>query len=125
MLAITGDQFSDIRPELSDGAVDEHPGEPEICGCTISVRPLEDIISVWHRTSADRNCVDRIGCVCVCALFAVPRDIPGLTTTSASREHIRRVLELPATTLMDYKSNNGPLAPPSVQSSRFRSRLAP
>lgn len=70
VLGVVGDQF---------GAGDDD----ELCGCTISVRPTEDIISVWHKTNADPKAVERV------------------------RDTIRRVLGLPAATAMDYKSNNG------------------
>ena len=32
----------------------------EICGAVISIRPSEDIISVWNRTSSDRTVTDKI-----------------------------------------------------------------
>ncbi|EIM86853.1 eukaryotic translation initiation factor 4E [Stereum hirsutum FP-91666 SS1] len=54
---------------------------PEICGCTISVRQSEDIISIWNRVE-DPKVRERI------------------------RDTIRRVLNLPMTTVMEYKSNN-------------------
>lgn len=111
ILALLGDQFADCRDEAEDGrsvsengsvianasskggtgkenvngaAKDEVPeGDwPEICGCTISVRQNEDIISVWNRSDADAKVKERI------------------------RETIRRVLTLPQTTVMEYKSNN-------------------
>ncbi|KAL6307230.1 translation initiation factor eIF 4e-like domain-containing protein [Sparassis latifolia] len=67
VLAVLGDQFGEW---------------PEICGCTISVRQNEDIISVWNRSDADAKVKERI------------------------RETIRRVLNFPPTTVMEYKSNN-------------------
>ena len=48
--AIIGDQFDECLDD-ADGQGDE--GWPEICGCTISVRQSEDIISLWNRV--DRN----------------------------------------------------------------------
>jgi translation initiation factor 4E len=45
VLAVIGDQFD-------DGESDES-GQPEICGCTISVRQSEDIISLWNKTGHD------------------------------------------------------------------------
>ncbi|KAI9444484.1 eukaryotic translation initiation factor 4E class II [Lactarius indigo] len=73
---------------------------PEICGCTISVRQNEDILSVWNRT-----------------------DEPKLR--ERIRDRIRAVLHLPPATIMEYKSNNGvaysspyfipwPTSPPSA-----------
>lgn len=73
VLGVVGDQF--VGP---DGE-----GADELCGCTISVRPTEDIISVWHKTTSDSKAVERM------------------------RDAIRRVLNLPSATAMDYKSNNG------------------
>lgn len=73
VLALVGDQFT--------GAGDDD----ELCGCTISVRPTEDIISVWHKTTADSRAVERV------------------------RDTIRRVLGLNSATNMDYKSNNDSL----------------
>ncbi|KZV93117.1 eukaryotic translation initiation factor 4E [Exidia glandulosa HHB12029] len=70
IIGVIGDQF--------DAASDDS----ELCGCTISVRPTEDIISVWHKTTSDPKAVERM------------------------RDTIRRVLGLPAATVMDYKSNN-------------------
>ncbi|KAJ2981279.1 hypothetical protein NUW54_g10893 [Trametes sanguinea] len=59
------------------------PGEwPEICGCTISVRQNEDIISLWNRHDGNAKSKEKI------------------------KETIRRVLNLPPTTVMEYKSNN-------------------
>ncbi|KAH9943830.1 eukaryotic translation initiation factor 4E class II [Amylocystis lapponica] len=83
VLAIVGDQF-----DHCGGAAD--PGEngagaeewPEICGCTISVRQNEDIISVWNRSDADARVKEKI------------------------RDTIRRALNFPQMTVMEYKSNN-------------------
>jgi len=50
VLAVIGDQF---RP-LDGQGQDDQDGEPEICGCTISVRQSEDIISLWNRTGEQR-----------------------------------------------------------------------
>ena len=68
VLAVIGDQF--------DGVVDESeaqsesnpegvpPGEwPEICGCTISVRQNEDIISLWNRHDGNAKSKEKIKCV--------------------------------------------------------------
>ncbi|KIP03011.1 hypothetical protein PHLGIDRAFT_130408 [Phlebiopsis gigantea 11061_1 CR5-6] len=84
VLAIIGDQFADC--ELESGAdgkdVDGKEEWPEICGCTISVRQNEDIISIWNRVDAEAKVKDKIN------------------------QTIRKVLNLPATTTMEYKSNN-------------------
>lgn len=50
----------------------------EICGAVISTRVAEDVISVWNRT-AHPSIISHI------------------------RDTLRRILNLPATTLMDYK----------------------
>ena len=74
VLAIIGDQF-----DTSEVPVDDWP---EICGCTISVRQNEDIISLWNR-------------------------VDDLKTRDKIRDTIRKVLNLAPTTIMEYKSNNG------------------
>lgn len=90
VLAIIGDQFDECRAaeenevagnwdDKSDASVTEWP---EICGCTISVRQSEDIVSLWNRVDADAKVRDKI------------------------RDTLRRVLNLPASTIMEYKSNN-------------------
>ncbi|GBE86626.1 hypothetical protein SCP_0905050 [Sparassis crispa] len=92
VLAVLGDQFvgcGDGAEGGPNGAGKERAAAaapegdwPEICGCTISVRQNEDIISVWNRSDADAKVKERI------------------------RETIRRVLNFPPTTVMEYKSNN-------------------
>ncbi|KZS94590.1 eukaryotic translation initiation factor 4E [Sistotremastrum niveocremeum HHB9708] len=80
IIAVIGDQFSDCGdPESGEN------DPPEICGCTISVRHSEDIVSVWNRNGADQRVTGRI------------------------RDTMRRVLNLPANTIMEYKSNNDSL----------------
>lgn len=41
---------------------------PEICGCTISVRQSEDIISIWNRVE-DAKVRERIRCVAAFAAY--------------------------------------------------------
>ncbi|OSX64155.1 hypothetical protein POSPLADRAFT_1045269 [Postia placenta MAD-698-R-SB12] len=93
VLAVVGDQFAECSTgdAPTDGA---QPGRgeengaapegewPEICGCTISVRQNEDIISVWNRHDSDAQVKEKV------------------------KETIWRVLNLPPTTVMEYKSNN-------------------
>ncbi|KZT09862.1 eukaryotic translation initiation factor 4E class II [Laetiporus sulphureus 93-53] len=105
ILAIVGDQFSDCAASgdasPTDGTqggvkekekteengaaanADTPPGDwPEICGCTISVRQNEDIISVWNKSDADARVKEKV------------------------KETIKRALNLPASIVMEYKSNN-------------------
>ena len=90
VLAIIGDQFDECRnPEENEVAANwEDKSDasgtewPEICGCTISVRQSEDIVSLWNRVEADVKVRDKI------------------------RDTLRKVLNLPASTIMEYKSNN-------------------
>jgi len=51
----------------------------EICGAVISIRYQEDILSLWNRTASDT------------------------TTTSRIRDTLKRVLNLPPNTIMEYK----------------------
>ncbi|KAF8493277.1 eukaryotic translation initiation factor 4E class II [Russula emetica] len=78
VLALIGDQFAGVAPPHEDEW-------PEICGCTISVRQSEDILSVWNRI-----------------------DEPKLR--ERIRDRIRAVLHLPPSTIMEYKSNNDSMA---------------
>ncbi|KIY68907.1 eukaryotic translation initiation factor 4E class II [Cylindrobasidium torrendii FP15055 ss-10] len=71
VLAIIGEQFD----------TDPTSQYPEICGCTISVRQHEDIISLWNRIDSEPK-------------------------TNRIRDTIRRVLNLTPATVMEYKSNN-------------------
>lgn len=57
LLAILGEQFI-----VGD----------EICGVVISIRPTEDIISLWNRTASDPTITARIRSVDTCRwLFSV------------------------------------------------------
>ena len=66
--AVVGDQFAEDGESGSrsgDGVVDDAqivPAAPEICGCTISVRNSEDILSVWNK-GTDAKINARIRCV--------------------------------------------------------------
>jgi translation initiation factor 4E len=57
----------------------------EICGAVISVRYQEDILSLWNRTALDQ------------------------TTTSRIRDTLKRVLNLPPSTVMEYKTHTDSL----------------
>ncbi|PPQ91466.1 hypothetical protein CVT25_013723 [Psilocybe cyanescens] len=97
VLAIIGDQFDNCRGKLEDSpqaksgvsatgkSEDGSEGAsewPEICGCTISVRQSEDIVTVWNRVDGDPRLREQI------------------------RDTLRKVLNLPPSTIMEYKSNN-------------------
>ncbi|XP_053425120.1 eukaryotic translation initiation factor 4E type 2-like [Nycticebus coucang] len=53
----------------------------EICGAVVSVRFQEDIISIWNKTASDQ------------------------ATTAQIRDTLRRVLNLPPNTIMEYKTH--------------------
>lgn len=54
----------------------------EICGAVISIRYQEDILALWNRTASDT------------------------VTTSRIRDTLKRVLNLPPNTIMEYKTHN-------------------
>ncbi|CAI8016304.1 Eukaryotic translation initiation factor 4E type 2 [Geodia barretti] len=70
LLAILGEQFI-----VGD----------EICGVVISIRPTEDIISLWNRTASDNSITARI------------------------RDTMTRVMSLPIKTIMEYKAHDASL----------------
>lgn len=55
VLAVVGDQFDDCGKSRSS---EDEP--PEICGCTISVRQSEDVLSIWNREGNDTKVTERI-----------------------------------------------------------------
>lgn len=57
----------------------------EICGAVVSIRFQEDIISVWNKTAQDNNSTARI------------------------RDTLKRILNLPSNTIMEYKIHNDSL----------------
>lgn len=68
VLAVIGDQFEGIVDAADVGAGGNQdgvpPGEwPEVCGCTISVRQNEDIISLWNRHDGNAKSKEKIKCV--------------------------------------------------------------
>jgi len=103
VMAVIGDQFDECAgrdgadpPEAEDGV-----RYPEICGCTISVRQHEDIISIWNRFETDFRVREKIRLViCICIVQS-----QGLL--SWCRDTLKRVLNLPPTTILEYKTNNG------------------
>lgn len=64
VLAVIGDQFADCDVEPSGEGRDGENGVasewPQICGCTISVRQNEDIITVWNRLEGDMKMKEKI-----------------------------------------------------------------
>lgn len=110
---VAGDMFDECgrgRLKVDGHENEKEDGEewPEICGCTISVRQSEDIVSIWNRVEADMKVREKIRWV--------QRRHSPLSESSASsethddaldRDTIRLVLNLPASTIMEYKSNNG------------------
>lgn len=98
VLALVGDQFAGVAPPHEDEW-------PEICGCTISVRQSEDILSIWNRID-EPKLRERIRCVCSGSLLSQRADIY-LVCDAYNRDRIRAVLHFPPSTIMEYKSNNG------------------
>eukprot|EP00794_Sanderia_malayensis_P011365 gene11365-12550_t len=64
--------------------------ESELCGAVISLRFQDDIISVWNKNASDQVTIQRI------------------------RDTLRRILNLPQNTIMEYKAHSDS---PSYQSS--------
>lgn len=107
VLAIIGDQFDECRNTEENEGVgnwddksDKSSTEwPEICGCTISVRQSEDIVSLWNRVDVDAKVREKIR--------YVASNLGSPELILLDRDTLRRVLNLPASTIMEYKSNNG------------------
>ncbi|KAL1123110.1 hypothetical protein AAG570_002198, partial [Ranatra chinensis] len=57
----------------------------EICGAVVSIRFQEDIICIWNKTASDQ------------------------ATTARIRDTMRRVLNLPPNTILEYKTHNDSL----------------
>jgi len=70
VLAMIGDQFED---------------EDRVCGCVLSVRTQEDILSVWHQDETDTAAKERI------------------------KKTIQHSLQLSSSTMLEYKTNNDSL----------------
>ena len=92
VLSIIGDQFAGCNPDSPVPGVDGEAGErgkdsaeyPEICGCTISVRQNEDIITVWNRTDSDPKIKDKIKWVFLISLAYPPADSHGILEVKLS-----------------------------------------
>lgn len=69
----------------------------EICGAVISIRPTEDIISIWNRTASDAYITGKI-----------KYDIKYIDDViiNACRDTITRVMQLPSQTIMEYKAHD-------------------
>jgi translation initiation factor 4E len=89
VLGVIGEQFDE---------------EDEICGCVLSVRSQEDILSVWNRDEKDSVACNRIRYV---AFFTFGTFGARRSSSLHSRDTIKRLLNLNQATNMEYKSNNG------------------
>jgi len=96
VLAVVGDQFDDCGESRSS---EDEP--PEICGCTISVRQSEDVLSIWNREGNDTKVTERIKWVLLYDLKVIS------PSNRFIRDTIRRVLNISPMTVMEYKTNNG------------------
>lgn len=83
--------------------------EPEICGCTLSVRQHEDIVSVWNKHGFDSRVNQRIKYVNFVFFLKYGKRYTGFLTLWLDyfRETIKKVLDLPPNTVLEYKTNNG------------------
>jgi len=99
---VVGDMFDECGGDGEEGEC------PEICGCTISVRQSEDIVSLWNRVDGDIKVREKIRCV-LCIFYNFYNLI------ACGRDTLRAVLNLPPSTIMEYKSNNGRFPPSSTK----------
>ena len=88
LLALIGDQFAEA-------------GE-EVCGVVVSVRSGEDVLSVWAKIDGGRTVKIRY------ALRTLTTLVESLI--NISRETIKRVLNLPADTVIVWKSHDDSIA---------------
>lgn len=92
VLGIIGDQFEE---------------EDEICGCVLSVRTQEDILSVWNKNEKDPVARGENKVCYFLSILILVQSIGLLTDSSCRSDTIRKLLNLPPSTIMEYKSNNG------------------
>ena len=86
ILAIIGDQFGEASEE--------------VCGVVMSVRNGEDILSIWTRTDGGR--VLKIRYVSLRSIVPKTHDL----LTSMSSETMKRVLNFPPDTKVEFKSHD-------------------
>jgi translation initiation factor 4E len=60
VLAVIGDQFDECLSVSETDKLGRDGEWPEICGCTISVRQSEDIVSLWNRVDEDVKVREKI-----------------------------------------------------------------
>ena len=78
-MAVVGDQFEHggggeaggNGSGVEDGETGEESTAPELCGCTLSVRQNEDVLSVWNRRGEDQKVTMRIKYVTASLLCVV------------------------------------------------------
>ncbi|KAJ6553080.1 translation initiation factor eIF 4e-like domain-containing protein, partial [Mycena capillaripes] len=84
LCAVVGDAFAGVRGDCFDFfLIIYEPGTegediPEICGCTISVRAPEDIVSLWNRVDQDVRVRERIRCNFLFLVWDTLRTVLGL-----------------------------------------------
>lgn len=82
---VTGNMCVDCRRQYMSICHFCRQAGNEICGVVVSVRYQEDLLSIWNRTASDQLTISRI------------------------RDALKRLLNLPVTTGMDYKTHNDSL----------------
>lgn len=117
LMAIVSDQFDDCgsansntgnwrsggnTDQAQSNGLSSSENDPEICGCTLSVRQHEDILTLWNKHGLDSAVNERVKYVSL----LLPTDFGAETVY---RETITKVLRLPENTSLIYKTNNGAL----------------
>lgn len=108
VMAIIGDQFEDCRStedirnetgtvgtgnwdDKSDASASEWP---EICGCTISVRQSEDIVTLWNRVDGDAKLREKIRYV-ICLSADIQEGLMNSLISRRSGTHYARFSACP------------------------------